>query len=229
MREENKQSFLIAIAIIRKYADFLGMIATSKAAQSAIDAYADRFSQPYQLVANETPTLTLPAEQLLSSYFAEIQSHKFIAVDVQDNRFFSESEAPFGSEVDLSFPSASAEIRDAGRCRAMGLWTASVLHLMRALEPALAALASHVGVPREENWNQTLNQIDSKLKQIQRSTDGTEAEQWASEASAHLRVIKNAWRNHAAHARTRYDEEQAIAIYDNVRPLMRTLSKRLSE
>lgn len=135
----------------------------------------------------------------------------------------------FGEAVDDAFPSAAQEIGDAAKCRALGQWTACVLHLMRALEPALNALAGYVAVQPDQNWNTALNQIDAKLRAITKANDGAEAEQWASEASAHFRTVKNAWRNHAAHGRARYNEDEAVAIFDNVRFLMTTLAGRLSE
>jgi hypothetical protein len=165
---------------------------------------------------------------LVSTVHDELEARIMFVVEPGQVRFYSD-EMLFGEEVEEAFPSASQEIADAGKCRALERWTACVVHLMRAVEPALNSLAEHLGVQPDQNWNKALNEIDAKLKEINKSTGGAEGEQWASEASAHLRVVKNAWRNHAAHGRARYDKEEAIAIYDNVRPLMRTLARRLSE
>lgn len=40
------------------------------------------------------------------------------------------------------------------------------MHLMRALEPPLAALAAHAGIPDGENWNKQRNEIESKPRRI---------------------------------------------------------------
>lgn len=178
--------------------------------------------------AHLTPLVQYIAN-LISTVHDELEARLLFVVEPSQASYYSDDALLFGETVNDAFPSASQEICDAGKCRALGRWTACVLHLMRALEPALNALARHVTVDPDQNWNTALNQIDAKLKEITRATDGAEAEQWASEASAHFRVIKNAWRNHAAHGRARYDKEQAIAIYDNVRFLMRTLAARLVE
>ena len=102
------------------------------------------------------------------------------------------------------------------------------MHLMRATEEPLRALAEWAGVDVGQNWNNALNQIDSRLKERTKTAHGADEEQWASEASAHLRAIKNAWRNHAAHGLARYDEQDAVAIWSNVQSLMQTLAKKLS-
>jgi hypothetical protein len=155
--------------------------------------------------------------------------HCFFLSD--DERSYHDPSKPlFGAEVDNAFPSSSPEIEEAGKCRATGRWTACVMHLMRALEPALLALQATVGVnvPKEQ-WNQIIDQIESKIEEIKKRTHGGADEQWYSEAATHFRFIKNAWRNYAQHLHERYDEERALEIYDSVRAFMRQLATRLSE
>ena len=64
----------------------------------------------------------------------------------------------------------------------------------------------------------------------------THGEEWKNEdepffsgAASHFLLIKNAWRNRAMHARSKYTEEEAEVIYNSVRAFMRHLSERLSE
>lgn len=184
--------------------------------------YADR------LTAAQLSGIIREMGNLVSTVHDELEARIMFVVEPGQVSFYL-GEMLFGEAVEDAFPSASQEIGDAGKSRALGRWTACVIHLMRALEPALSSLAEHLGVQTDQNWNKALNEIDAKLREINKSNGGAEAEQWASEASAHLRVVKNAWRNHAAHGRARYDKEEAIAIYENVRPLMRTLARRLAE
>jgi hypothetical protein len=51
------------------------------------------------------------------------------------------------SEIELRFPTSFKELDRAGVCYSLGQATASVFHSMRALEPALAALAEPFGIP----------------------------------------------------------------------------------
>ena len=91
----------------------------------------------------------------------------------------------------------------------------------------LRALAIHMDVVHEENRNKTLNQIETRLREVRRNVDGADAEQWAAEIGTQLRFIKNAWRNQAMHPLATYDEARAVAIYDNARLLLTHLSERL--
>lgn len=135
----------------------------------------------------------------------------------------------FGQQVEDAFPSVVFDISEASKCRALSRWTASVMHLMRVLEVGLGCLAKMIDLNPNENWNTLLNQIEAELRKVGKKTHSPEEEQFAAEAAAHFRAIKNAWRNHAMHAREKYDEERAVAIYDNVRSFMRHLATRLSE
>ncbi|CAM8622654.1 hypothetical protein [Sphingobium sp.] len=143
---------------------------------------------------------------------------------------FSPSSSLFGDQVEEKFPSSVYDIEEAGKCIAIGRYTACVMHLMRALEPALLALqtAVQVDVPKEQ-WDQIINQIEAKIKEIRKRTHSGGDEQWYSEAASHFRIIKNAWRNHAQHLHERYDEERAVAIYESIRAFMRHLATQLSE
>ena len=53
-----------------------------------------------------------------------------------------------GPEVDQAFPSARDDIREVGNCLAADSNTAAVFHMMRAVEWALRALASDLGLWR---------------------------------------------------------------------------------
>ncbi len=145
------------------------------------------------------------------------------------------SESPlFGNEVDGAFPSAQYDIAEAGRCLALSRSTASVGHLMRALEVALASLANALGLSlTTDNWNTILNDIENEIRSRNKATHGpawkVRDEPFFAGAATHFRLVKNAWRNHAAHGRVKYTEQEAEDIYGSVRSFMRHLSERLSE
>ena len=145
------------------------------------------------------------------------------------------SDAPlFGEQVDDAFPSARHDILEAGRCLALRRSTACVLHLMRALEPGLASLAAALGVDHANtNWQTIIDRIENEITSRNKGTHGekwkNEDEPFFAEAATHFRMIKNAWRNHAMHAKDKYTDEEAEKIYESVNSFMRHLSERLSE
>ncbi len=158
-----------------------------------------------------------------------LEGELFLAMDARSSCLYASDDPLFGFAVLEAFPSASFDIGEAGKCRALGRWTASVMHLMRVLEVGLCCLAIFAGVNPHANWNMILDQIESSLKKIGKKSHSPEEEQFAAEAATHFRSIKNAWRNHAMHARVNYDEERTIEIYDSVRSFMRHLATRLKE
>jgi hypothetical protein len=160
----------------------------------------------------------------------ELEERSFLAFSSDASEALFVDSAPFDESVSDAFPSSEFDIREAAKCKALSRWTACVLHLMRALEPALLLLqnAVNVAVPKEQ-WDQIINQIDAKIREIKKQSHGKGDEQWYSEAASHFRLMKNAWRNYAAHGRKAYNEEECEAIYTNVKYFMRHLATRLRE
>lgn len=187
-----------------------------KVAPFCIALTPDRLS----LVADEIAILT-------SAFQDEMEARLLFAFPASSARYFS-TDPLFGELVEDAFPDVAYDIAEAGKCRALGRWTATVMHLMRVLESGLAALAKHLDVPSGENWNSVLGAIEGKLREVRRRVDGRDEEQWAAEAGVHLRFIKNAWRNHAMHPLERYDEERAAQIFENTRSFMQHLAGKLA-
>lgn len=169
-------------------------------------------------------------EQIVVGFGDEMDGRKFFTMTPKFANLYEPDKPLFGEKVEAAFPSSSPEIAEAGKCMALGRWTAAVMHLMRALEPALRALqdAADVEVPKEQ-WDQILNQVEAKIKTIRKRSHGKKDEQWFSEAAAHFRFLKDAWRNYANHLHERYDEERAEEIFNSVKGFMRHLATRLYE
>lgn len=153
---------------------------------------------------------------------------------VYSNVELLEGPALFGAAVDKAFPSARHDIAEAGKCLAFRRSTACVIHLMRTLEVGLACLADALGLHlTTENWNTILNEVENEIRSRTKATHGDEwkdvQEPYFAEAATHFRLVKNAWRNHAVHARVKYTDEEAEDIYQSVRAFMRHLAKRLAE
>lgn len=221
--------FLKSVEMLKDVSVQLSMYASRRVIEAGWEDAVRQIAPNRPLSRHELQTLVVYADKVLSVFVAEAAALSLMAL-APGHANYADSDTPlFSATVDQAFPTAAPEIAEAGRCRAAGLWTACVMHLMRALEPALQALAASVDVKPDQNWNCALNQIEAKLKGIQKSTHGSSEEQWASEAAIQLRAIKNAWRNHAMHGNIRYGEEDAVRIFESVKFFMQTLSARLSE
>jgi hypothetical protein len=179
--------------------------------------------------------------QILKGYFKELRERIEDELDgrsiyyIATNTELLEAETPlFGSDVDDAFPSARYDIEEASKCLALRRSTACVMHLMRTLEIGLESLADNLGKNlSKQNWNTILNELETEIRARTRTTHGQSwvdtDEPFYTEAATHFRLVKNAWRNHAQHARAKYTGEEAEDIYHSVRAFMRHLSRRLRE
>lgn len=134
----------------------------------------------------------------------------------------------FGDDVDRAYPSSAFDIAEAGKCLALDRPTASVMHMMRALEVPMSLLYKNlIGTePDRAAWGGLLNEIRDKVNKL---PDADARKQPCSEAAAQFRLYKNAWRDEAMHARTKYTEEEAHAVLGAVKATMQSLTGLLRE
>ncbi len=78
--------------------------------------------------------------ELVSRFEDELKSHHFFYIPQGRFAHYMQPVA-FGVEVTTKFPTASADIEEAGNCYAVGRNTACVFHLMRVMEIGIRALA----------------------------------------------------------------------------------------
>ena len=124
-----------------------------------------------------------------------------------------------------SFPSANKDIEDAVDCYATEHETACVFHLMRILEHGLRELSASVNVTFDiQNWHNVIDEIENQIRwfsdKFPRGVQKNEWIQFYSEAARHFFFLKEAWRNHVAHNRAKYDETSAKGIIEHVRDFM---------
>lgn len=222
---EERAHALKAIERITDFAAGAGLAVAASAGQRT-------FKTCLEELASERPTprqlkrACSSVQGLLSVFQDEVGGRKVFAFSHRAGEQLDAGAAFFGEAVEDALPAAALDIAEIGACLAFERWTAAVMHTMRVLEVALATLADRVGVATAANWNRSLNEIEAALRMVTRK-DGDGEEQWAAEAVAHLRSVKNAWRNHAMHANTRYDEAQALAVVDGTRSFLRHIAPRL--
>ncbi len=158
----------------------------------------------------------------------EMQEHVFMHIPASRSERYGVQES-FGSAVHNNFRSAQFDILEAGNSYAVGRYTACVFHLMRALEIALGALAAEFSVPFDHtNWHNIIEQLESKIRDMgkdpNKAADWKTQQEFYAQAANSFMFFKDAWRNYTAHARGKYTEEEADAIYRNVNSFMKKLA-----
>jgi hypothetical protein len=136
----------------------------------------------------------------------------------------------FGETFKTNFPTANAEISEAGNCFAFDRFTACAFHLMRSLEVVLKVLFAALGLPAittsgAQNWNGILREIKTKLE-----TDTTIPDHaFYDGAYVFLAAAKNPMRNATMHVDAVYDESSVRSLYDAVGAFMRHIATKLKE
>jgi hypothetical protein len=225
---ETRAQFLRSLAVLGEAASQMNMEGAAIGIKRAREECLEHLAAPIGTDAHRLQQIVSHAERVVTTFMDELSGRYLLVLASKHAEFFQLPD-PFGDSVAAAFPSATYDISEAAKCRALGRWTATVMHLMRVLEVGLRALAEKYGLEAGPNWNTLLNQIEAESRKIGKRTHGAAEEQWAAEAATHLRFIKNAWRNHAMHALEKYDEERSVAIFENTRDFMKHLSINLSE
>jgi hypothetical protein len=172
-------------------------------------------------------------EAIYSTLKAELQTTKFKMIPKERARY-NGGEWLRDSVIQTRFPASFKELERSGTCYSYGQGTAAVFHSMRALEPALIALAAPFPSisPTYENWNQIIEQIEKAVRalgQQPKSQQKIDDETFFGAATSHLYFVKNAWRNHVAHGRDSYSDDEAVKILSHTLEFIESLCPRLQE
>jgi HEPN domain-containing protein len=177
------------------------------------------------LARNHTERLCECLDLIRINFLVQMNSKLVLVIDSRFSNFVSSDDPPFGVNVENAFPNAIEDIAEAARCLAFGLTTAVVFHLMRAMELAVQAFASHLGVTNvEKEWGKLLSDIRAKVEAMPK---GDTRDKW-SESHTHLYHVKQAWRNVTMHPKRTYTEQEAKAVFDAVSSFMRHLAPLVS-
>ncbi|MFI5021505.1 MAG: hypothetical protein ACHQRJ_07620 [Alphaproteobacteria bacterium] len=167
--------------------------------------------------------------QIGNTLFMELDNRKFFGPAGRYVKYFEEPKL-FGDAVFDRFPSANEDIYESGMCLALERGTACVMHLMRVLEVALAALAKAVGVINQSDWGAYLRKIDGELSARAKSAGArTPDEQFYSEAASNFDHVRRAFRNPTMHPEKSYSPARAEEILVATKSFMTHLASRLSE
>jgi len=220
-------AILETLAIAHNEAQLLGLEAVGQIEQ--LESIADP-NKPGLPVPVSGANVLGRLEVLQESIERELRGRLFLYVP-KASAFLYEHPELFGPEVASRFGRASFHIREAGSCLALGRPTAAVFHAMCVLEVAPDSLAAELALPySEKNWNTILDAIKGNIDAL--PTGGLtwkEDKDWFSDAALELKFFRDAWRNHTAHGRAKYTEEEANNILQHVATFMRHLATRLQE
>lgn len=162
--------------------------------------------------------------EVRSRLLDEIGEVRFYCLSASAAAYYNPAEPLFGAAVDARLAKASNDISEAGKCFATGRYTASVFHLMRAMEASVQKISEQLGIENvEREWGKLLSDIDAKIGTMAK---GDNRNNW-SQVHANLYHVKQAWRNDTMHPKATYTEEEAREVFEAMKALTRHLASLL--
>jgi HEPN domain-containing protein len=166
--------------------------------------------------------LQMQLEELYDDVAGELGQNGFMMIPTDKLQYYNDK-PQFGEKVAAKFSKAITDIQEAGKCYATGRYTATVFHLMRVMEYATQYLGRRLSISlvNEKNWQNIVDEVDKAIKNLPTKDPRQKAlRNRFAEASAHLRMVKNAWRNDVMHPKETYTEQEAERVLRNVNDFM---------
>lgn len=157
----------------------------------------------------------------------ELESVEFLLIPPGSVSYYQNPNS-FGEAALSKIAGIDTDVAEAGSCLATGRFTACVFHLMRIMERGTQELGNKLGVQftGEKNWQNILDEVNRAIRQLNPQTPQDKAvRDNYSAASAHLQNVKEAWRNRVMHPKQTYTQEEAKAVFDNVKTFIGYLAQ----
>ena len=168
-------------------------------------------------------------DQICTVLGPEMGQRFFVKLQGSNKTLFNQQYGLFGAIVDDKFPDAVEDISESGKCLALGRYTASVFHVMRAMESGIHALAKSIGASFQDKNGQSLTwgvltaNIGEKIKSL---PDANEKDEWLVLHSL-LHAVNRAYRTKTAHPKATYSQEEATAAFDATKHFMLMMAERI--
>ncbi len=209
-----------SVADVADEADRMGLRSTRQQAQRIMQYVCnDKWQKTTGVLQSELRRLLGELHQRMAD---ELADRQFLCLPPENIHLYKQSSPPFGQAVDDAFPLCAEDISEASKCLALGRSTATVFHLMRAMEGAVAALSTKLNIPNpDREWGKLLSDITAKIEAMPK---GALRDLW-SESRTHLYHVKQAWRNNTMHPKQTYTPAEAKGIYEAVKVFMNHLTR----
>ncbi|MER8645747.1 hypothetical protein [Mesorhizobium sp. M1252] len=161
-------------------------------------------------------------ETLNQTFRDELESSRLFALNARAADCFALATETFGADVIDKFPDAEHDLEEAGKCLATARNTATVFHLMRALEVTLQFLCGKLSITNTQRvWGHLLSDLNQKIDAMAK---GEQKSRWAA-ASSYLWQVKEVWRNETMHPKQTYTDEEAREVFEASRVFIRHAAK----
>lgn len=222
---------LKALKAVKTECDALELRVTSGHVQEVVEWFGRKGVRPSEY-GNECKTIqSLIETELRHRWFTFVPLRK---ADVLERL------KPDWAVVLDKYQSAEFDAHEATYCYALDRNTACVFHSMMVLEHGLKSLALRLKVKKPKDWGGIIGEIEKEIQRRQKLKGTKPVKARAARqrdrdltfyaaAAKEFSYFKDAWRNHTAHGRARYDHNDAEKIMSHVREFMTHLAGKLRE
>lgn len=161
---------------------------------------------------------------------AELNTKAFVAVPPRQRHLYADGKH-FGEEVADLFPGLAFNINEAGKCMALGRWTASAYHTILCLEGAIRGLTRHLGINdpttgAERNWTAIGRSVHAELERRWPTASDKMAPDYKrlDAVFGALRAMQNPYRNETMHLSAAYSENEAAFIFEVTKGLLQQVA-----
>jgi len=166
-----------------------------------------------------TEQISRRMHSLYDCVVAELQTRLFYRVPNDLVEHYNH--IPFEKTVVDSFPKAVDDMREAGKCYALGRNTAAAFHLMRVAEHGLNRIKDEFDLPEVKSWGAFLRDLREYAIKDKSREKGIMA------LHAKIGAIKAAWRDDTMHVVRHYSSQQTNEVLQSVTSLMTEVSTGL--
>ena len=149
----------------------------------------------------------------------ELSSNLFFHVPMGRAKYYPSKDETYETKPLLSaaalkkFPRSTEDMEEAGKCFALGRYTACVFHLMRVMERGVQRLGKKlkVTIPVEEkDWGKISTHVNGALNRLPNSTvQEKRIHARYTKAAVYLDNVRESWRNPTMHPKETYTDEEA--------------------
>lgn len=159
----------------------------------------------------------------------ELRGRVFLSLTAAESELYEPADPLFGAVVETEFPGCSFDISEAGKCLAVGAYTASVFHAMRAAEAAASVLGAKLGatITNDNGEGLPLGILIANMKpKIEVLPKGPRQDAWLK-VHARMHSCNRAYRTKAAHPAAKYTETEADTAFRATRSFMQEFAEVL--
>jgi hypothetical protein len=228
LADESLQVLRQKVTRAKELAESMEFKRVARVADRLLIAIGDPTDQKRHMVANYADDIAHLLGEMANCLKEELESRRYFQLSDEGATRYGQASIILQGPAWEKLPATRNDLAEAIDCLALERATASVFHLMRAMEVVVRKLSRRLKVPitPQTTWGRMTHDMDSKIRAMPNMTNAQKRKKndW-EEARVNLAHIGSVWRNNTMHPAKSYTVEQAADVLDAVRVFMASLAR----